>query len=194
MLGIVALDWIQKGLLAERTVVGTVQCNAGLDATLKKAGGQLIRTEVGDRPVTQRMFEDGLNFGGEPSGHFVFRDCLPTGDGLIAALQLLNIRLGTGCPLAQLRQVVSLFSQALANLRVSEKLPLDSLPAFQEELAGIVRLLAEDGRVLVRYSGTERKVRLLADGRTEALARQTMESLLDLARNYLNTVDNAVGK
>ncbi|SVC78670.1 uncharacterized protein METZ01_LOCUS331524, partial [marine metagenome] len=79
VLGIVALDWIRKGLLAERTVVGTVQCNAGLDATLKKAGGQLVRTEVGDRPVTRRMFEDGLNFGGEPSGHFVFRDCLPTG-------------------------------------------------------------------------------------------------------------------
>ena len=141
-----------------------------------------------------KLFEDGLNFGGEPSGHFVFRDCLPTGDGLIAALQLLNIRLGAGCPLAQLRKAVSLFPQALANLQVNEKLPLDSLPVFQEELAGIVRLLAGEGRVLVRYSGTEPKIRLLAEGRTEALARQTLESLLDLVRNYLNTVDNAGGK
>ena len=85
VLGIVGLDLMKRGSLDGSAVVGTIQCNAGLDFTLNSSGGRLLRTGVGDRLVTQMMFSEGYNFGGEPSGHFVFGDYLPTGDGLIAA-------------------------------------------------------------------------------------------------------------
>ena len=189
-LGIVGLDWLRRGRLSGSAVVGTIQCNAGLESTLAAAGGRLLRTPVGDRPVTQRMSAEGLNFGGEPSGHFVFADCLPTGDGLVAALQFLEIRHRTGRTLADLRKEVTLYPQAMRNLAVADKPPLQSLPGFQDGLNEISDSLGADGRVLVRYSGTESKIRLLAEARTQDLADRTLAALATLARNNLITVDN----
>lgn len=190
VLGIVGLDWIRRGCLSRSTVVGTVQCNSGLEVSLAEAGGQLLRTPVGDRSVTRRMIAEGLNFGGEPSGHFVFSDCLPTGDGLIAALQVLEIRHRSGRQLGDLRKEVTLYPQAEVAIMVREKPQLESLPAFQQGLGEITRDLGGQGRVLVRYSGTEPKLRLLAEGPSREVSEATLKALGSLARNNLNTVDN----
>ena len=171
-----------------------MQCNAGLEKALKDAGGILSRTPVGDRHVTRRMIQEGLNFGGEPSGHFVLGDFLQTGDGLLAALQLLEIRQSSGKRLSELRTQVSLFPQAMINLQVMEKTPLEDLPAFQVGIKKVKRWLGERGRVLVRYSGTEPRIRLLAEGQSEDLALEALQQLTTLARRYLNTIDNELSK
>ena len=194
VLGMIALSWMREGRLVQNTLVGTVQCNAGLEASLKRAGGRLIRTSVGDRSVTRRMFQDGLNFGGEPSGHFVLRDYLATGDGLLAALQLLEIRQRTGISLFELRKQITLFPQFQYNFQVQEKLPLEELPDFQLGMDAILQELGDNGRVLVRYSGTEPKIRLLAEARTRALAERALNSLAELTRANLNTIDNDESK
>jgi phosphoglucosamine mutase len=194
VLGIIGLSWIREARLAQNTLVGTVQCNAGLEASLKRAGGHLLRTSVGDRSVTQRMFLDGLNFGGEPSGHFVLRDYLGTGDGLLAALQLLEIRHKSGISLVELRKEITLFPQSQRNVPVKDKLPLEELPDFQAGLDAILQELGDNGRVLVRYSGTEPKIRLLAEASSNTLAEQVLHSLLALARATLNIIDNNDGK
>lgn len=194
VLGIIGLSWIREARLAQNTLVGTVQCNAGLEVSLKRAGGRLLRTPVGDRSVTRRMFQDELNFGGEPSGHFVLRDYLGTGDGLLAALQLLEIRHRSGISLVELRKEITLFPQSQRNIRVREKLPLEELPDFQAGLDAILRELGDNGRVLVRYSGTEPKIRLLAEACSSTVAQQVLDSLIALARATLNTIDNDEGK
>ncbi len=191
VLGIVGLDLMKRGSLDGSAVVGTIQCNAGLDFTLNSSGVRLLRTGVGDRLVTQMMFSEGYNFGGEPSGHFVLTTVhLPTGDGLIAALHVLEIRKRTGRNLADLRKDVTLYPQSIANVLVADKPPLDLISNFQAGLDEIKNSLGDDGRVLVRYSGTESKIRLLAEGRTQLLANHTLDSLLTLARSHLNLIDN----
>ncbi|HUI08645.1 MAG TPA: phosphoglucosamine mutase [Verrucomicrobiae bacterium] len=164
VLAITALDWLTRGELKKGTLVATVMSNLGLDHTVRKAGGQVVRTQVGDRYVIEKMLQEDLNVGGEQSGHMIFRDFTTTGDGVVSALQVLRIMMDTGKPLSELRQVCTKFPQVVVNVRVKEKPAWDSLPDVMQLVKEVEAKLSDQGRVLLRYSGTEPKARLLIEG------------------------------
>jgi phosphoglucosamine mutase len=169
IMAIAALDFLKKGRLAANTLVATVMSNFGLDETLAAASGKVLRTRVGDRYVIETMMRDGLNVGGEQSGHMIFRDYATTGDGIVSALQILRIMIETGRPLSELKQVLRKYPQAQRNLKVREKPALETLGQVQRLLRETEQTLDGKGRVLLRYSGTEPKIRLLVEGRDESL-------------------------
>ncbi|MFZ4768167.1 MAG: phosphoglucosamine mutase [Roseimicrobium sp.] len=164
-IAIAAASMLRKGTLRDNTVVVTTMSNFGLDELVTGLGGKVIRTDVGDRYVLAAMRQQGLNFGAEESGHIIFFDHTSTGDGLIAALQILKIMVETGEPLSQLRKVLSPFPQAKRNLRVKSKPPIAELTAAAAIIEETEQKLASLGRVLLRYSGTESLIRLLIEGR-----------------------------
>jgi len=165
MLAIAALDLLESGRLERNTVVATVMSNFGLDETLAAHSGKVVRTKVGDRYVIEEMVQQKLNLGGEQSGHVIFRDFTTTGDGIITALQVLRIMHKTGQPLSKLKSCLQKYPQAQRNLPVKEKRPLAELPAVMKLVAEAEKELSGKGRVLLRYSGTEPKIRLLIEGR-----------------------------
>jgi phosphoglucosamine mutase len=168
ILAMTALDALNRGTLAGKTLVATVMSNFGLDECLATAGGKVLRTAVGDRYVVEAMRRGDFSIGGEQSGHLIFRDHGTTGDGLLAALQVLRIMTETGRPLSELRRVLKKYPQAQRNLKVREKPPLDSLSEVSALVRSTEAALDGKGRVLLRYSGTEPKVRLLIEGPDEA--------------------------
>jgi phosphoglucosamine mutase len=166
IMAIAALDMLARKTLAENTLVTTVMSNAGLEPAIKSAGGKVVRTAVGDRNVIDEMLRGGFNFGGEQSGHLIFRDFSTTGDGLVAALQMLRIVKARQTPLSKLAKCWTRFPQLVTNVKVREKVPFEQL----DGVAKLVRqaesaLKSAGGRVLLRYSGTEPKARLLLEGR-----------------------------
>jgi phosphoglucosamine mutase len=166
IMAIAALDMLAQKTLAEKTLVATVMSNAGLEAAIKNAGGKIIRTAVGDRNVIDEMLKNGFNFGGEQSGHLIFRDFGTTGDGLVAALQILRIMKTKERPLSKLAKCWTRFPQLLTNVKVREKKPFEQLDGVNKLVAEAEKdLTAQGGRLLLRYSGTEPKARLLVEGR-----------------------------
>jgi len=165
ILAIAAVDLLRAGQLRENTVVATVMSNFGLDETLGTHGGKVARTKVGDRYVIEEMVQRNLNLGGEQSGHIIFRDFTTTGDGIISALQVLRIMHTTGKPLSELKACLKKYPQAQRNLKVKAKPPIDELREVVKLRDEVERELAGKGRVLLRYSGTEPKIRLLIEGR-----------------------------
>jgi phosphoglucosamine mutase len=167
IMAIAAVDFLGSGRLDGRTLVATVMSNFGLDETLAAHGGRVLRTKVGDRYVIEAMLRDGFNVGGEQSGHMIFRDFATTGDGIVSALQILRVMAETGKPLSELKKVLKKYPQAQRNLRVREKPPIESLKAVTGLLNEAEQSLDGKGRVLLRYSGTEPKIRLLIEGRDQ---------------------------
>jgi len=166
IMAVAALDMIAQKTLAKKTLVATVMSNAGLEAAIKSAGGKTIRTAVGDKNVIDEMLRGGFNFGGEQSGHLIFRDFGTTGDGLVAALQMLRIIKAKGQPLSKLAKCWTRFPQLVTNVKVREKIPFDQIDGVNKFVADAEKeLQAQGGRVLLRYSGTEPKARLLLEGR-----------------------------
>ncbi|HYR58004.1 MAG TPA: phosphoglucosamine mutase, partial [Chthoniobacteraceae bacterium] len=165
IMAIAALDFLKQGRLEQKTLVATIMSNFGLNETLESNGGRVLRTKVGDRYVIEEMMKNDLNVGGEQSGHMIFRDFTTTGDGAVSALQILRIMVETGKPLSELKKCLRKYPQAQRNLKVRVKKPLDQLPQVQELVTETERDLAGAGRVLLRYSGTEPKIRLLIEGR-----------------------------
>lgn len=165
VLAITGLDWLQRGALKKNTMVATVMSNLGLDHLIRQHGGQVIRTTVGDRYVLEAMLKDDLNVGGEQSGHMIFRDFATTGDGVVAALQVLRIMMDTDKPLSELRKTFVKFPQVAINMKVHEKPPLETMPDVLAAVKDAEQTLGDSGRVLLRYSGTEPKIRLLIEGR-----------------------------
>ncbi len=168
ILAICACDAIRRGALAQNTLVATVMSNFGLDETLRENHGRVLRTKVGDRYVLEAMMKQDLNIGGEQSGHMIFRDYSTTGDGIVAALQVVRIMAETGKPLSELKRCLRKYPQAQRNLKVREKRPLEQLPGVMKLVAAAEAELNGSGRVLLRYSGTEPKIRLLIEGRDDA--------------------------
>jgi phosphoglucosamine mutase len=166
IMAIAALDMLAQNTLAGKTLVATVMSNAGLEPAIQSAGGKIVRTAVGDKNVIDEMLRNGFRFGGEQSGHLIFRDFGTTGDGLVAALQVLRIMKTQKQPLSKLAKCWTRFPQLVTNVKVRENKPF-------EQLNGVTKLLADaekelksgGGRVLLRYSGTEPKARLLLEGR-----------------------------
>jgi phosphoglucosamine mutase len=166
IMAIAALDMIAQKTLAEKTLVATVMSNAGLETAIKSAGGKMIRTAVGDKNVIDEMLKHGFNFGGEQSGHLIFRDFGTTGDGLVAALQILQIMKAKGQPLSKLAKCWTRFPQLVTNVKVREKIPFEQIDGVVKFVAAAEKeLKSAGGRVLLRYSGTEPKARLLLEGR-----------------------------
>jgi phosphoglucosamine mutase len=154
--------------LPHRTVVATVMSNLGLERALAAKGGKLLRTAVGDRYVVEAMREGGYTLGGEQSGHIIFLDHATTGDGTVAALRVLAVMLREGRPLSGLARVMVRYPQVLLNFAVARKRPIDEMPAVQRIIARIERDLGAEGRIVVRYSGTEPKARVMIEGTDEA--------------------------
>jgi phosphoglucosamine mutase len=186
IMAITALDLLSQGMLAEKTLVATIMSNAGLDAALREAGGRVIHTPVGDKNVIDEMLRHGFNLGGEQSGHLIFRDFSTTGDGVVAALQVLRIMKSRGVPLSKLAQCWTRFPQLVTNILVREKRPfeeLDNVPTLMAEAE--TELKQQGGRVLLRYSGTEPKARLLLEGRESATLEKWSRKISEALKRHV---------
>jgi phosphoglucosamine mutase len=168
VMALCATRMLKAGALSKSTLVTTVMSNIGLERAMREAGGHLVRTQVGDRYVVEEMRKSGYNLGGEQSGHIVFLDHATTGDGIVAALRVLAIMAREGRPLSELVRVMTRTPQVLVNIAVERKVPIEELPAILRMIADVERELGQDGRVLVRYSGTETKARVMIEGADEA--------------------------
>lgn len=168
IMAMLARDFQSRGVLRGNAVAATVMSNIGLERSLKDIGVELLRTNVGDRYVVEAMRARSLSLGGEQSGHLVCLDHATTGDGVAAALLVLSIMRRSGKPLSELRKCMTVFPQTLVNLKVGKKAPLDTLPKVQAAIKKAEQALGQDGRVLVRFSGTEAKVRVMVEGPNEA--------------------------
>ncbi|MEO8212829.1 MAG: phosphoglucosamine mutase [Myxococcales bacterium] len=163
---------LAKNTLPARTVVATVMSNLGLERALAAVGGKLLRTAVGDRYVVEAMREGGLVLGGEQSGHIIFLDHATTGDGTVAALRVLAVMIEEGRPLSELMaRAMVRYPQVLVNFAVARKRPLDELPDVCRAISQVEDALGAEGRVVVRYSGTEAKARVMIEGTDESLIR-----------------------
>jgi len=166
-------------------VVATVMSNLGLERALARRGVDLVRTPVGDRYVVEAMRQGGYNLGGEQSGHVVMLDHNTSGDGLITALQVLAILRRSERPLSELVAGFERVPQVLVNVAVARKRPVEELSGFQETLRGVEADLGDRGRVLVRYSGTESKARVMVEGDDEARVTEHAQTLAEALRRSL---------
>jgi len=172
IMAICALDMLKTQRLRKNTLVATVMSNMGLEKALDAAGAHVVRTQVGDRYVVERMRSDGYNFGGEQSGHLIYLDYTTTGDGMIGALQILAVMIKTGKPLSELASILKKYPQVQKNIRVRVKTPFEEVPDIANAIKEAEGKLGCDGRVLVRYSGTELKARVLLEGPDEECLNQ----------------------
>jgi len=163
-----AIRMLADDKLRHRTLVATVMSNLGLEHAIRKAGGTLVRTQVGDRYVVEEMRRGGFNLGGEQSGHLVFLDHATTGDGIVAALRVLAVMVREGRPLSELAKVMTRTPQVLVNVKVARKRPIEELADVGAMIRAVEAELGGDGRVLVRYSGTEHKARVMIEGPDQA--------------------------
>ncbi len=182
LLALFARDLQSRGALRGGKVVATVMSNLGLEKALETLGVGLLRTQVGDRYVVEAMRSGGCNLGGEQSGHFVFLDHNTTGDGLITALQALAIVRRQDAGLATLTAGFRRYPQVLVNVHVAEKPPLESLPSFAAAVRRVEAELDGRGRVLIRYSGTESKARIMVEGDDERRVGEYAHDLADQLR------------
>lgn len=165
---ICALELLRQGKLKEQTLVATVMSNIGLHQAIRKAGGTVVVTPVGDRYVLEAMRASGFSLGGEQSGHIIFRQYSTTGDGVLTALQLLSCLKRSGRSMSALAGVMQRFPQVLVNIRVGTKEGWQDNEAICAAIAEGERLLGEEGRILVRASGTEKLIRVMAEGPDQA--------------------------
>jgi phosphoglucosamine mutase len=185
ILAILGSRLIAHGRLPGDTVVATVMSNLGLERALASVQGKLLRTAVGDRYVVEAMRAGGYTFGGEQSGHIVFLQESTTGDGLLAALQVLSVMVQEGRSLSELAKLMTRYPQVLLNFPVVRKVPVDELPTVQAAIAKVERALGKEGRVLVRYSGTEPKARVMIEGTDELTIRTYAEDIADVMGKVL---------
>ena len=186
LLGICALDMLRREKLPKKTVVGTVMSNLGLEVALKGHGLKLMRAPVGDRYVLEEMKKGGYVLGGEQSGHLVFLNYSTTGDGILTALRLLAVMVREGKPLAELAGFMENYPQVLINLMVKERKDLNRLPQVRQALAEAERRLGPQGRLLVRYSGTEPKLRIMTEGEDQQQIVQVAQDLAQTLETLLN--------
>src|SRR6266480_5091119 len=186
VMAICGLEMLAEGSLREKTLVATVMSNAGLDAVIKQAGGHVARAGVGDKNVIDEMLRSGFNFGGEQSGHLIFRDYSTTGDGLVCALQILRIMEAKDNSLSQLAKCWTRFPQLVTNVRVREKVPFHQLDGVTSALSEAeAELKPAGGRVLLRYSGTESKARLLIEGRDATVLGKWSQKISEAIRKQV---------
>lgn len=187
IMGICALELQRQGKLAKNAVVATPMSNMGLELFLKDRGIKLVRAAVGDRYVLEEMRKNGYSFGGEQSGHLIFGEYSSTGDGLLAALKVIEIMYRTGKPLSELKKQVSLLPQVREDVRVREKKLVEELPEVKALIDDAEKELAGRGRVFVRYSGTEPLVRVMLEG-------ENMKTIRGHAKKIAGAFAKAIGE
>jgi len=187
IMGICARQMKAEGRLNGNTLVATVMSNYGFEKSMNGIDINLERCQVGDRYVLARMLEGGYNIGGEQSGHMIFSDYNTTGDGMVSAIQLLKVMRRTGKPLSELKKFIELYPQVLINQKVDQKIPLEELPETSALIKSVEEKLKGRGRVLVRYSGTENKIRVMTEGHDN-------DEITAMAQEITCTVVNEIGK
>ncbi|SMP68053.1 phosphoglucosamine mutase [Desulfonatronum zhilinae] len=185
IMAICAQDMMQNGTLPGNTLVATVMSNMSLELFMRDHGGRLLRTPVGDRYVVEAMRREGAVFGGEQSGHLIFLNHCTTGDGILAALQLMRIMQEKGKPLSELAGQLKPFPQVLVNVHVERKIPFEQSPEVAKAVAEAEEKLGARGRVLLRYSGTEPVARVMVEGEDSVLVQRLADELVDVLHTYL---------
>lgn len=164
IMAICATDMLKRKLLKKKTLVATVMSNMGLDIALRNAGGKIVKTGVGDRYVVEEMRRHGYNLGGEQSGHMIFLDYNTTGDGILSALQLLAVMRRENKPLSELAEIMIPLPQVLINVRLAERKNIMEIPDVAALIRDVEKKLGDNGRTLIRYSGTEPLLRIMIEG------------------------------
>ncbi|RDW14986.1 phosphoglucosamine mutase [Oceanobacillus chungangensis] len=175
----------EKGLLNENTVVSTVMSNIGFYKAIEENGMRSDKTAVGDRYVMEEMRKGGYNLGGEQSGHIIFLDHITTGDGMLSAIQLVNVMKETGKPLSELAGEMTIFPQVLKNVRVTDKNEALTNTVILEEIAAVESELGDLGRVLVRPSGTEPLVRVMVEAPTKEQCDKYVDRIVKVTEDLL---------
>jgi phosphoglucosamine mutase len=175
-----------EGRLKSDAIVATVMSNIGLELALRESGISLVRCQVGDKYVMEEMLRRGLSLGGEQSGHIIFSDYLFTGDGLGTALNVLRVLLATGRSLGSLASDLTTYPQVLVNVRVQRKAELATVPSVAAAMRRVEEQLAGQGRLLVRYSGTEPLLRIMLEGQDEGDIRRWADEIADEVRKSLS--------
>ncbi len=187
IMAICGTEMLKTGELKKKTVVATVMSNMGLDIAMKKAGGKVIRTGVGDRYVVEEMRKGGYNLGGEQSGHMIFLDHNTTGDGILSALQVLAIIQRSGKRLSDLAKVMTSMPQVLVNVRVRKRADLAEIAPIKLAIDEVEAELGETGRVLIRYSGTEPLLRVMIEGADQTRIAELADRLACLVKEHLGS-------
>jgi phosphoglucosamine mutase len=185
IMAICATDMIERKILRKKTVVATVMSNLGLDIAVRRAGGKIVKTAVGDRYVVEEMIRGGYNLGGEQSGHMIFLDHNTTGDGMLSALQVLAIMRRSEKRLSELAHVMTPLPQVLVNVRVSEKKDIRKITEIDSRIRLIESELGETGRVLIRYSGTEPLLRVMLEGEDHGRIDGWAREIADLVAQHI---------
>ncbi len=183
---ILAIHLKEKGLLRKNTMVTTIASNMGIELSLNQHGIDVLRTNVGDRYVLEALLREGLNFGGEKSGHVVFLDHNTTGDGMVTALQMLSVIIDSGKTLGELKTCFRELPQVERNVRVKEKKPIEGCPPLASAIEKAAKELGSSGRVVVRYSGTEMLLRIMVEGETAQAVNACADYIAAAAEQYLS--------
>lgn len=181
-----AIRMLKEGKLKKKTLVATVMSNLGLERALESAGGKLLRTQVGDRYVVEAMRKHKLCLGGEQSGHLIFLDHATTGDGCVAALQMLAALKREERPMSELSKVMERVPQVLDGLTLRTRAPISEMPLLQKSILAAEKKLKKSGRVLVRWSGTEPKLRVMAEGPNEDQLRAMVSEMMAAAEKDIS--------
>jgi phosphoglucosamine mutase len=190
ILAICGLQLLSEEKLKKGTLVTTVMSNMGLDRAVKKSGGKVVRTQVGDRYVVEEMVRGGYNLGGEQSGHTIFLDYNTTCDGILTALQVLAIMKRKERQLDELAKVMEPLPQVLYNVEVKEKKDLYEFPEIEGRIKKIENSLGDSGRVLIRYSGTEPLLRIMIEGEDETKLHRFAQELVELVKKHLGKTES----
>jgi phosphoglucosamine mutase len=192
IMALCALRMLRQGKLPKGTIAATVMSNLGLERALKAAGGSVARTAVGDRYVVEAMRANGYCFGGEQSGHLIFLDHATTGDGIVAALQVLAVMLEEGRPLSELASAaMQRVPQVLENATFSHRMPLEAMKETLAATGRVEKLLGDKGRILVRWSGTEPKLRVMVEGEDEGAIASLAREVIEAARRDVEQASGA---
>jgi len=185
IMAILAKHMKQKNKLNKNTVVATIMSNLGLERFLKKEQIMLIRTDVGDRNIAQLMFANGYNLGGEQSGHIILSDFNSTGDGVVTALQVLAIMKEEGKKLSEIKKEFIKIPQRTKSVYISKKVPLDEIKEIKDAIDEAKRTLGNEGRIIVRYSGTEPVVRITGESEDKNALNTCIDNISDVIRKHL---------
>jgi phosphoglucosamine mutase len=182
LMAICASELMSRKKLKKKTLVATVMSNMGLELAMEQMGGKMVRTNVGDRYVVEEMRRKKYSFGGEQSGHLIFLEHNTTGDGILAALQLLSIMIKRKKPVSELAKIMESLPQVLKNVRTAKRMDLALIPGFQKTMKTMEEKLGNDGRILVRLSGTEPVVRVMLEGMDYDIIDTMADELCELIR------------
>jgi phosphoglucosamine mutase len=189
VMAVCAKHYIEHNALKDNTVVATIMSNLGFEVALRRLGGRLIRTPVGDRYVVEQMRQYGYNLGGEQSGHMIFLDHGTTGDGILSALQVLAVMLREGRPMSELKTIMDHYPQKLINVPVGVKKPVDQVPEIVKLRQALEQRLGEEGRMVIRPSGTEPVIRVMVEGANRKVIEEAAYAMASCIQKHMAAKD-----